>query len=245
MILNEQQKAEIKSHAIARYEDGKEECCGFISESGQIIPCQNVSETPAKNFVISTPCRGRYAAIYHSHTTGLCNFSPSDGLGCKNTKVPWVLYNVPTNDFKIIDPSGDAPYLDRDFCWWVNDCYSLVKDFYQREFSIDLIDYDRPELSDTPEIRWQPDGWNGFEESTGELGFIRLGQNQQLQRGDVALFALHGGVANHLGIIDDVDRQLFLHQLMWEPSRHDIWADSWQRFCVGVYRHKEVINGNY
>jgi proteasome lid subunit RPN8/RPN11 len=244
MILTEHQKILIKAHAINEYETHKAECCGFVLNNGEVWPCKNASDSPTTNFVISqADCTKAYrqgvAAIYHSHTSGVGQFSWSDGKGCRQTAKPWILYDVPTNHFKIIDPSGNAPYLERDFCWWILDCYELIRDYYRIEFGITLDSFERPELSKHPQTRWQPDGWNGFEDSFASQNFFKVDRSS-LRRGDVLLFALHDGNTNHIGMMHDLEHGHFLHQLANQPSKVEIWADAWSRFCVGVLRHKEL-----
>lgn len=243
--LTEEQQISIKAHAIKQYEENEAEACGFILSNGEVLSCKNSSDFPATNFVISqADCTKAYrqgiVAIYHSHTSGTGQFSWSDGKGCRQTGKPWILYNVPTNDFKLIDPSGQAPYLGRDFCWWILDCYELIRDYYRNEFQINLDEFERPELSTSPQTRWQPEGWNGFEDSFVSQGFS-LVDRQNLKRGDVLLFALHNGNTNHLGVVHDLENGHFLHQLANQPSKVEVWAEAWNRFCIGVLRHKELL----
>jgi proteasome lid subunit RPN8/RPN11 len=244
--ITEKQRIEIKAHAIEAFEASAIECCGFILNTGEVMPCENTSDAPETNFVISAQeCTKAYrrgvAAIYHSHVSGDGSFSWSDGKGCRSTGKPWVLYNIPTNDFNSIDPNGAAPYLNRRFCWWIQDCYELIRDYYRQEFSINLDLFERPELSSTPRIRWQPKDWNGFQESFQSQCFFKIDENQKIKRGDVILFALHGGNANHIGVMHDLENGHFLHQLAGDLSRVDIWADAWSRSSVGILRHKELM----
>lgn len=250
MILTEAQKILIKAHCIEEYEsryEGKDkaiEGCGFILNDGSVMPCKNTSDAPDTNFVIAeADCTAAYrlgvTAVFHSHVSGDGNFSWSDGKGCRQTNKPWVLYDVVSNSFKTISPIGNGEYINRQFCWWVSDCYSLVQDYYQYEFGITLDDFDRPELSNTPQIRWQPEGWNVFQESFASQGFERV-DARDIRRGDVLMFSLHGGNINHIGVMHDLESNHFLHQLANQPSKLEVWGEAWGRHCISVVRHKEV-----
>lgn len=266
--LTEQQKHEIQKHAIAEYERGEFECCGFVLNDGTILNAENVAATHAmtseqdpaeehpdnpKSYFVADPEtsakaeRSGYVAIYHSHANGNGDFTDSDGAQCKKSGVPWVLYDVHHNAWNYLDPSGDAPYLGRRFCWGVYDCYSLIRDYYRREFGIVWDDFVRPNFKDEDGIFfWQKPDFNMFEEhyATQDMEAIAGDvSTTSVQKGDVLLMAMHGGNVNHIGVITE-DGQ-FMHQLANKTSRLDVWGDPWKSYTIKILRRsREAENGN-
>jgi proteasome lid subunit RPN8/RPN11 len=247
--LSEEQKHTIQQHALAEYEAGQLECCGFVLSSGQILAAQNTASLrdldPATHFVLDPlttrqASREGYAAIYHSHTNGNGNFSESDGAQCKKTNVPWILYDVQHNSWTLIDPSGEADYLGRRFCWGVYDCYSLVRDFYRREFDIIWEDFDRPEFYDGNCYFWQKSDFDMFSDHAAAQGMRQIPTGATLKRGDVLLMAMHGGNVNHIGVIYDEEKGLFAHQLADKNSKLAVWGDPWKSYTVSILRHESL-----
>jgi proteasome lid subunit RPN8/RPN11 len=244
--ITEIQKASIKAHSIAAYESDQAEACGFILVDGTVMRCRNRSDSPSTNFVIDPTAtaiamKQGVKVIYHSHVNGRAGFSTNDGINCKKWGIPWLLYHVPTNDFKFVNPNGEAPYIGREFCWGVYDCYSLIRDYLRQEFGVILDDFERPDFfAEEHQRQWASEGWNQFEENYADQGFIRLSPEYPPQRGDVVLFSVFGGHANHMGIIHDLERGTFLHQAADDLSSEAIWVGSWQRHCIAILRHKEV-----
>lgn len=236
MQLTELQKSEIQRHAIEQHDSDRSECCGYVLEDGRVLRSINVAEDPTTDFIIDADSaveanRVGFSHVYHSHTNGNSRFSHHDAISCKQLNKPFVLYDVHTNRFKILDPSDDAPYVGREFTWWLCDCYSLAQDYYRREFNIRLGDYDR-------EVENNRLVGNAFAQNYTSEGFGLLDRSTPPQKGDLPLFAIGSNYPNHIGIIDRDG--LFLHQLIDRPSEHAIWGGSWIDCCVGLLRHKDL-----
>jgi proteasome lid subunit RPN8/RPN11 len=234
--LTEQQQLAIKTHAIEQYDLDKSECCGFVSLDGMVLAAQNIAVDRTNSFstdetTTALAFKQGIAFIYHSHTDGTANFSFNDAVSCRKLNKPFVLYDVHANKFKILDPSGNADYIGRDFCWIINDCYSLVRDYYRREFGINLNDYDRHE-----DPRQNDDL---FLANYANEGFERINSESHLQRGDVLVMAIGASTPNHVGIL--VEDGLFLHQLLNQVSKVEVWGNSWKDCTVAVLRHQALV----
>ena len=201
----------IKEHILVSY---PKEACGLILQDGSVIPLENIADEPEKSFKINprelSPYLGRIQYIYHSHCRDikqpevfdLRTPSFSDILGQQKTGVPWLIFG--TEGFGVTEPLQiprikNNNYLQRPFIWYINDCYSLVQDYYQFEFGIFLENHKAKE--DYKDIRKLN---NIFGEYIREYGFIEFPvKGHVFQKGDLVLLDSHGFEKNHLGIYED------------------------------------------
>lgn len=214
------------------------EACGLIVD-GKVVPCPNTHETPTSNFRIAAEdyiradAMGAIEAVFHSHGPGYpAKFSPADIRMCKQQNVPWVLYHTEKHSFAWADPSGDAPYLEREWVYGITDCYALVRDFYRREFGIVLDDFDRGE-----ELEWESRDWQMFGRNYAKQGFHHI--DKPGQKGDVLLMQIDAPFPNHVGVMSG-DGMLFYHHLMDRLSQASIWGGLWEHSCCHILRHKDL-----
>jgi proteasome lid subunit RPN8/RPN11 len=236
-MLTEKQRSVIQAHAIEQYTRDKSECCGFVLKDGSVLQAKNIAADRTNSFstdkyTTSLAFRSGIAYIYHSHTDGTSGFSYNDAVGCLKLDIPFVLYDVYASKFKILDPSGNTDYIGRDFCWLINDCYSLICDYYLREFGITLGKYDR-EIDEHGNLT----NGNDFLKHYAKEDFTRVDAEAHLQRGDVLVFAIGSSNPNHIGVMDQDG--LFLHQLKDQLSKLEVWGNSWKDCTVAVLRHQK------
>jgi proteasome lid subunit RPN8/RPN11 len=230
-------KQEMVSHA-RQHEN--EEACGIIA-GGKYWPCRNVHSSPSKHFAISAEDYARIEpfgieAIFHSHLYfSEDKFSRHDITSCKQINEPWVMYCMPANSWHFMDPTGNAPYLERPWIYGIYDCYGLVKDYYLREFSIELDDYDRGE-----EFEWKSSEWRMFEKNFKGQGFVEIG-DEVMQKGDVLLMQLQADFPNHVGVIHSPSENIFYQHLLDRLSEANIYGGYWQKNTVKILRHKELF----
>ena len=82
---------------------------------------------------------------------------------------------------KMYDKKLDK-YIGKKFNHGKSDCYSLIREFYKDEFGLELTDYARPDY-------WWNNGGNLYMDNFQNEGFRLLGDNEELQYGDVLLIA--------------------------------------------------------
>ena len=83
-------------------------------------------------------------AIVHSHPISNPQPSIADLVACEKSGLPWIIVNPNTEEWAYCEPTGfQLPYVGREFVFGVVDCYTLVRDWYSREYGIQLRDYDR------------------------------------------------------------------------------------------------------
>lgn len=196
----------IKKHILREY---PKEACGFILEDDSVISLENIAEEPTKSFKIGAEnfakYAGRIAYIYHSHCRDRRRPSPldlrtpskEDLEGQISTDVKWLIF---ASDGTFVGTPLELPrtpsdrYIDRPFIWYVNDCYTMVQDYYKFELGIDLAP---GKLFHVHEVRKQPAVFSQFIE---EYGFTEIHPATELQNGDLFIIDNSGYSENHLMI---------------------------------------------
>jgi len=142
MILPTHIKKHIKTHAI---DEHPKECCGLIVENNKkykALKCRNVSVTPSTSFSLDPidylrhSSKGEIRGVYHSHREG-SDFSESDKTNSCYHEVNYIMYNLKDNSFHEFSPKKQQIlYLNKPFKIGVNDCFTLVRDYLEKNFNI-------------------------------------------------------------------------------------------------------------
>lgn len=210
---------EIKNHILQCYPN---EACGIILFNNVFVPCLNAHENPKEHFLIKAEQLalhiGNIKYIIHSHTRSikepeifdLRTPTFADIKGQQESGIPWLIFG--TEGTGVTEPlqlprKANNEYLQRPFIWYINDCYSLVQDYYFFEFNIKLENHRAKE--DYKDIRKLNDIFLPYIEEYGFIKFPAL--NHKYQNGDLVLLDSGGFEKNHLGIYED---GFILHQDM-------------------------------
>jgi proteasome lid subunit RPN8/RPN11 len=208
------------------------EGCGFVLKNGQIVVCANVAADPTTEFEISAEDFALYesemVAIWHSHPDGN-RFSPADIRACKASNLPWILYDCKSGIFRYADPTGNAPYLGRDFVYGLNDCFGLVTDWLRREMNFDFPDVDRYEDEPVPSEKVLREFPSLMEKS----GLVRV---KDIQEGDILFIQTRSPLPNHAAIMVDLERNHILHHLIDKESAIDFYGSYWRNNTHSVWR---------
>lgn len=260
MQLTKSLKDQITAHAWGEYPN---ECCGVIIGGGY-HPCTNIAPDPANTFEID-PAEwvalselGEVVAIVHSHPNGEPLPSEVDKVQMGLHGVDWVIVGLgksPTGaeycDIKTHKPTAyTAPLLGRDYHHGVQDCYSLVRDYYSRELDIDLPDFKRVDEW------WEDENHEPlYQNNFVKAGFVVV---DDLQKHDVILCRV--GRTHHINHAlvfvgdgkltsettpDCVGTGLVLHHPHGRLSVREIYGESWQKRTALIVRHKELMNENH
>ena len=219
----------ILDHAVS--EDPRE-CCGLIvivKGKQKYWPCKNLSEEPGDFFLLNPDDyqeaeeAGEIVAVVHSHPSTPPTPTPTDRAACEATGLPWLIVNPRTSAWAECSPCGyRAPLVGREWVWGVQDCWSLVRDWYG-EHGITLPDWERPR---TPQ---------NFEDSPmfascwEEAGFQQISMSE-LKYGDAILMSISNSGLNHVGVY--VGDQMILHHLRGRLSSRDMYG-GWLQKCTG------------
>ena len=208
------------------------ESCGVVVEvdgAGRYFPCANQSTDPdtfdLNPFDLAdAEDAGRLVAYVHSHPDGPVTPSPLDHYSCRASGRPWFVVEAPGFDWTRIDPS--RPYEGRRFVMGVDDCWSLVREWYARERGLALPDFLRSdkfwERGETPHL-----------DHLSEAGFLPIPANDTAP-GDGLIFHVMSKTVNHCGVYIGGGR--FLHHL---PNRLSIVEElgPWLPRLSAVVRH--------
>jgi proteasome lid subunit RPN8/RPN11 len=232
------------------------EACGFVVAKGkkqQFVPCVNSSASPSNEFEISPEEYqrasevGEIIAIWHSHVNINSQPSEIDLVECENSEVPWFITGVSQcddgsfmfTDTSTTEPSGyELDYIGRPYSYGVIDCYSLVVDYYKREFGIVL-----PRLPENRATRfWEENPPKALmEEACESIGLDRV-DGDQPQIGDLFLIQTEGSVANHVAVY--IGDDMILHHCENRLSGRTIYGGYWHKHTIRHYRHPEVGKTN-
>lgn len=224
----------IRVHAERDY---PREACGLIvvvDGRERYVPCRNVAEG-SEHFILppedyaAAEDMGDIVAVVHSHPDVPAMPSEADLVACEASGLAWHILSWPADDLRTIEPSGyQAPLVGRQFSHGVLDCYTLIRDWYQRERSIELPDFERRD-------DWWQKGDDLYMRHYAEAGFVAVSQDAPELPGDVILMQLRAKVPNHAGIYLG-DGQM-LHHLHGRLSSRDVYGGYWREITRCVLRY--------
>lgn len=260
MKFAKQLRADIINHAKTCY---PAECCGLII-GDEYYSCDNIAFDTYNHFEID-PSEfiklsqiGDIQAIVHSHPDGTGELSEIDKIQMGLHGVDWVICGIGkdllTHDFYIDlqihqAKAYHAPLLGREYVHGLQDCYTLVQDYYSRELNIDLPNFKR--IDDW----WEDENHEPlYQNNFKQAGFIQV---DDLQKHDVilcrvgrtfhinhALVFLGNGKLNSETTPPVIGNSLILHHPHGRLSVREIYGDSWQRRMALVVRHQTLSQTN-
>jgi proteasome lid subunit RPN8/RPN11 len=235
MIITKELETEILAHAQA--EDPRE-CCGLVAVvkgRKRYFPCTNLADTPDEHFVLNSEDyaavedQGEIVAIVHSHPTTNPNPSPADRVACQKSGLPWIIVNPKACGWSTTWPEAyELPYVGREFVFGVVDCYTLCRDWYGKEFGLQLSDYQRRDKF------WER-GDNLYLDNFHREGFREVPFND-LQYGDALLMQLETPLPGHSAIY--VGDQQILHHVQGRLSSRDVLGSYYIKSTAMVLRHE-------
>jgi proteasome lid subunit RPN8/RPN11 len=234
------------AHARAEYDAGRLEACGLVVERGErqmYVPCVNGHETPHSDFRIAAQEYaaaeewGRIVAVFHSHPDESCHPSIGDQVACEASGLPWYILGLPDGKWGHCAPCGfELPYEGRPFVHGIIDCYSLIRDWYKRERSIELPDFQRRDNW------WKPDE-NGrcqdlYVENFTAAGFRKI-EAAQARDGDVILMQVSAPRTNHGAILVNAAANHILHHVHDRLSETVVYGGYWRDWTTHILRHRQ------
>lgn len=238
--MNTKVKAKIIELAKA---NPNEEICGFVCIKGfevDIFPCQNIALDKTTDFEMSQEeyfeCMkiGIPFAVYHSHPNGPSSFSPADLESSDESTMPFYLYDVKSGEWlEYIPKTYEISLEGQKFCWGINDCYGLCRNYFRQTLGIYIRDYDRDE-------DFGPSNSNMIMENFEKEGFVKFDLGAiDVKPHDALLFDISNRCPQHLGIFRG--QQNFLHHPLGTLSRSEQLNDKWLRHLKYVLRHKTLL----
>jgi len=228
----------IRKHVAAEY---PKEACGVIVEAStgqKYIPCRNVANDPTETFTLSPNDRraaekqGEIIMVIHSHPD-VTRLVPSefDRIQCDWSGIEWGIMSWPDGDFCTISPREDRDYVGRQWLLGYADCWSLIREYYQREHGVAVGDY-------SVDYEWWVGGKeNRYDDNWEREGFYEVPVNQ-MQPGDMIMMQVSASVTNHAAIYLG-DNQM-LHHMFGQLSTRVPYGKYYRDRTVRVVRHKGV-----
>jgi proteasome lid subunit RPN8/RPN11 len=235
MKLSDRLKQQALEHSQAVF---PEESCGLVAVvkgRKKYFPCRNLAETPHEHFVLDpaqyaeVEDQGEIVAVVHSHPKVNPAPSQADRVACEKSGLPWHIVNPQTAEWGYCEPEGfELPYVGREFVFGVVDCYTLCRDWYNREFGLNLKDYDRRD-------QFWLKGDNLYVDNFANEGFHKI-PFEELQYGDAILMQIESPLPNHAAIY--LGEQLILHHLQGRLSSRDLYGGYYAKSTACVLRHE-------
>lgn len=206
-----------KAHVLSEY---PREAVGIVVED-EYMPLANIASNPFHTFLVDQDTfliyEGKIQAILHSHTyASVVEEDPRtpsrpDMILAKNTGAPQgIVHCDGTNISDILYFNTNEPpeLLGRIYVSGVTDCFTLVRDYYIKEYDhfMDLM----PRSSN-----WVDEDPTFLIENINSQGFKKVIKGAE-QVGDVLVFAYGTRHHSHLGVY--IGEGKFIHHLQKIPS---------------------------
>lgn len=216
------------------------EACGVIV-NGEVRIFPNVHPDPLNHFEIDNlhwfECLrdDPNAIVIHSHTHGTALYDPRTPsyrdmelwLRTGNTIGICFTDGSKVSEMLWMHHRNTKPLEGREFIHGYQDCYSIIRDYYQQTLDIDLMNIARS-------FEWWENNQNLYLENYERAGFIQVPLND-LKTHDVLLFKVRAKVPNHAGVVIGTNR--FIHQPAFKLSGTDS-IQRWSPHITHVLRHR-------
>jgi proteasome lid subunit RPN8/RPN11 len=201
-MLSEHSISSIGEHAKQEH---PKECCGFVLKDGTYLPLKNVHDIPEHNFSIRNVDyinhHKEIAYVAHSHTNGDPTPSFMDMCMQISSSLPWVIVGTTGEHVTKHIIFGDCiirkSVIGLNFIHGVNDCYSLIRNWYFLNRNTLLPDFPRSPCW------WENQEKSMYLDNFGEAGFVskKFTSVNDLFPGDIILIRIgKTKTLNHAGV---------------------------------------------
>ena len=228
-------KLEAEQHAENVLPD---ESCGLlaiIKGEKKYWPCKNLSKENFDYFILDpedyADCedQGEIIGLVHSHPQGSAYPSETDKAGCEFSGLEWYIYSLEDKSWHSFKPSGWKPndLIGREWAWGIQDCWSLVTDYYEKKLNINLKKWERPKT--IKEFAEQP----YFDEGLLSMNFKLV---DDIQENDILLMEGTYNKLNHVAVY--IGDQMILHHVIGKLSCREIFDLQYQQITKKVFRYE-------
>lgn len=232
MILSNELKQEF---AIYARREAPIEACALIIETHaahELYYCKNTSDTKdmfvidGRSFV-NAETFGNIVGVVHSHVEGPAEMSDYDIKSSERSGKPFYMLDLKTNTWcEYIPKKYRGALIGREWVHGVNDCYTLIQDFYEQKLNIKLADLYRAPF-------WWENTGNMYMTNFAEYGFRVVTEPRMY---DIALCQIGSNVPNHGAIL--LEDNKILHHFFRHLSKIDIYDNLWRKATKVFLRHK-------
>lgn len=223
------------------------EICGLlVYKNDQIFTyqCKNISRNPSLSFIIDPKdClkvsleEGEIVASYHSHTNDFSDFSDLDKVNANEHEIRSILYFFKEDKFfEYVPNKCKNPYIGRYFELGKNDCFSLIRDYFNRELHIQINDYLRDK-------NWSIRDPFLYDENFRKEKFLEISGGaienlNLLKKNDVILMNLYGKTSTHAAIY--LGNGTILHHPRGYSKIEEL-NDFYKRRSTHILRHESFV----
>ena len=222
--------------------DAPYEACGLLAihkGKEKYYPCKNIAEELTDQFIIDpddwikTEDEAEITAVVHSHPYHPSPASDADLASCEYLDLPFYIVSPETEIWSYYEPSGyKKGLIGREWVWNVQDCWSLVEDWYKEVRNINIEHWPRPknlkEFSNNPL----------FEYGLPKVGFKEIESTIDLKQGDVLLMdTTETGKLDHVALY--LGNQTILHHCIKKLSCRETYDQDYIDCTKKRYRYAQ------
>lgn len=206
----------------------------------RFMPCKNLAEKSTSQFVIDPVEQsriedmGEIVELLHSHPNASAEPSQLDRIHCESSGLQWSIFSMPegvVTDVYTFRPDGYVlPLEGRRFVHGEIDCYTLCKDWYEREMGLTLPNFER-------EDEWWNKGQDLYKDNFAKAGFVQVFDAPK--RGDGILMQVRSDVMNHAAVY--LGDGTIIHHLPNRLSSRDLYAGYFLQITRMVVRHESNL----
>tara|TARA_R100000353_G_scaffold123086_1_gene87450 strand:+ start:168 stop:872 length:705 start_codon:yes stop_codon:yes gene_type:complete len=229
-------KIEAEKHAENIFPD---ESCGLlaiIEGEKKYWPCKNLSNENFDYFIMDpedyAKCedQGEVIGLIHSHPHGSPYPSETDKAGCEFSGLEWHIYSLENKNWHSFKPSDWKPetLIGREWAWGLQDCWSLICDYYKEKLNIEIKKWPRPKtIKSFAENPY-------FEKVLYGSGFKKI-DFDEIQKNDVLLMKGAYEKLNHVALY--IGDQTILHHVIGKLSCREIYNLEYQQITKKIFRY--------
>lgn len=223
------------------------ESCGVVTRIAKkynLYHLDNLSKKPDRHFIceFSKPEKETLLFSFHSHSSG--GPSRADKIASDKLNLQTIVYSIQEDKFYEHSPNPQSVvYVGRPFIPGSLDCFSLVVDYYKKEYNLSIPNIDHPiryekweRIIQNPTAmyaKYKTDV-NLVEHTLINAGFAKV---KQPERGDILLFKLIKDAVTHIGVY--IGGNNYLHHPADTKSLISPY-DQGKIYCI--MRHKLMCN---
>jgi len=232
-----------KNNAIKHAQEATpHEACGLVTVykgKEKYFPCKNLAEELGEQFIldpddwINAEDQGEIVAVFHSHPDHPPTPSQADLASCEYLDLPFYIVTPETSDWYYFEPSGyKKGLIGREWVWDIQDCWSLITDWYKETKNISIRHWRRP--ASPQEFTKNP----YFEKVLLGSGFIELSDKDETQKEDVLLMdTTNTGKLDHVALY--IGDQTILHHCVKRLSCRETYDQKWIEYTKKRYRYAQ------
>ena len=194
--------------------DAPHEACGLLAiykGKEKYFHCKNLAEDPEDQFIIDpddwvkAEDAGEIVAVFHSHPNSPPFPSQADLVSFEYLDLPFYIVTPEPEQWNYFEPSGyKKGLIGREWVWDIQDCWSLITDWYKEKRNIEIRHWKRPKSPE--EFAENP----LFEYGLPKVGFTEIDDSVELEVGDVLLMDSYKNTLSHVDLYIG-DQTIFHH----------------------------------